>query len=99
MSRKYKFKNPEGTYLVSFSVVNWIDLFIRNEYREIILDSFRYCQKEKGFIIYAWVLMPSPIHLIVASNKNELSSIFRDFKSYTSRILKKSYSRTFSRKS
>jgi len=72
MSRKYKFKNPEGTYLVSFSVVNWIDLFIRNEYREIILDSFRYCQKEKGFIIYAWLLISA------LSDMLSKSKLFKD---------------------
>jgi hypothetical protein len=32
MSRKYKFKNPEGVYFVSFSVVNWIDALTRSKY-------------------------------------------------------------------
>ena len=39
MSRNYKFHNPEGTYFISFAVVDWIDVFIRNEYKNIILDS------------------------------------------------------------
>jgi hypothetical protein len=29
MSRKYKFRNPEAVYFVSFSIVNWIDVFTR----------------------------------------------------------------------
>ena len=32
MSRNYKFQNPEGVYFVSFAVVEWIDVFSRNEY-------------------------------------------------------------------
>jgi len=72
MSKKYKFRNPEGIYFVSFAVVNWIDLFIRNEYREIILDSFRYCQKEKGFIIYAWLLISA------LSDMLSKSKLFKD---------------------
>ena len=32
MSRNYKFHHPEGLYFVSFAVVNWIDVFTRNEY-------------------------------------------------------------------
>ena len=40
MSRNYKFHNPEGTYFISFAVVDWIDVFTRNEYKIIILDSF-----------------------------------------------------------
>ena len=31
MSRNYKFKNPIGGYFVSFAVVEWIDVFTRNE--------------------------------------------------------------------
>lgn len=34
MSRKYKSGNNDKIYFVSFAVTNWIDLFIRNEYRE-----------------------------------------------------------------
>ena len=42
MSTKYKFYNPDGTYFVSFSVVGWLDVFTRDMYREIFLDSLKY---------------------------------------------------------
>jgi len=29
MSRKYKFKNPEGLYFISFATVGWIDVFTK----------------------------------------------------------------------
>ena len=48
MSRNYKFYNPERTYLISFAVVEWLDVFTRSEYKNIIIDSLHYCQKEKG---------------------------------------------------
>jgi hypothetical protein len=54
MSRNYKFLNPEGVYFVSFAVIEWLDVFIRNEYKNILLDSLHYCQKEKGMEIFAW---------------------------------------------
>ena len=44
MSRKYKFRDQDKLYFVSFAVVYWIDVFIRNEYRHVLLDSLRYCQ-------------------------------------------------------
>ena len=47
MSRNYKFHNPESPYFISFAVVDWIDVFTRNEYKDIIIDSLHYCQKEK----------------------------------------------------
>jgi hypothetical protein len=32
-----------GVDFVSFAVVEWIDVFTRNEYKDILLDSLRYC--------------------------------------------------------
>jgi len=46
MSRKFKILDQTKPYFVSFAVVNWIDLFIRNEYKDIVLDSISHCQKE-----------------------------------------------------
>jgi len=34
MSRNYRFHNPEAPYFVSFSVVEWLDVFTRNEYKD-----------------------------------------------------------------
>ncbi len=36
MSRNYKFHNPEGVYFVSFAVAEWLDVFTRNEYKDIL---------------------------------------------------------------
>jgi hypothetical protein len=35
-----------------------IDVFTRGIYRDILLDSFRFCQKNQKLQLYAWVLMP-----------------------------------------
>jgi len=59
MSRNYKFHDPKGLYFVSFAVVEWFDVFTMNEYKNILLDSLQYCQKEKGMEIFAWYIMPS----------------------------------------
>ena len=85
VSEKYKFNNKEGVYFISPTIVGWIDLFTRKEYCELVLDSLRYCQREKGLVIHAWCIMPSHMHLIVSStSKNQLSDIMRDFKKFTS---------------
>ena len=92
MSRKYKFHNSESLYFISFATVYWIDVFIRNEYKWVMLDSWGYCQKEKGLDIYAWIIMPSHIHMIIGSRTNKLENIIRDMKSFTSRKLRESIS-------
>ena len=84
MSRKYRIRNPEGIYFVTFTVIHWIDIFIRRRYRDIIIDSLKFCQDNKGLILYAFCIMSSHIHLIVStSGKNKLQDIIRDFKKFT----------------
>ena len=69
MSTKYKFLDPEGIYFVSFATVDWVDVFTRQEYKDIFIDSLKYCQKNKGMIIHAWCLMTNHVHLIFSSNE------------------------------
>jgi len=85
MSSKYKFYNPDGTYFITFAVVYWIDVFTRNEYRNILVNSFNYCIKQKGLVVHAWVIMTNHIHMIVSrKGNNKLEEIMRDMKKHTS---------------
>ena len=43
MSRNYKFNKPEGVYFVSFTVVEWLDVFTRNEYKTPLPRRKRLC--------------------------------------------------------
>ncbi|NLI72850.1 MAG: transposase [Bacteroidales bacterium] len=73
-------------YFVTDTVVDWVDIFTRPTYKHIILDSLAYCQKEKGLLIYAWVLMSNHLHTIAGSDgRNVFSDIWRDFKKFTSK--------------
>jgi putative transposase len=73
MSAKYKFRNQEIPHFVSFAVVGWIDVFVRNIYRDIVVDSIAYCQREKGLIVYAWCIMTSHVHMIIGTKGNHYS--------------------------
>ena len=81
----YKFNDPDGVYFVTFTVVEWVDVFTRADYVDIVIDSLNYCIKEKGLEVYAWVIMSNHLHLIIArkSDGNSLSDIVRDFKKFT----------------
>jgi putative transposase len=89
MSRKYKFFDKSELYFITYTVVDWIDVFTRNLYRDILLDSWNYCIKNKGLRIHAWCIMTNHVHMIISSEKEELSHIMRDMKSYTSTSLRK----------
>lgn len=85
MSRKYKIRNPDGLYFVTFTVIRWLDVFTRNLYKDIFMDSLRYCQKNKGLELYAFCIMTNHVHLIIGRTGNlPLSGIIRDIKKYTS---------------
>ena len=88
MSTKYKFNDQDKLYFVSFAVVNWIDLFIRNEYRDIMIDSWKHCQRKKGLEIYGWCIMTSHIHMIIGTHGENLENIMRDMKKHTSVALR-----------
>ena len=64
MSSKYKFIDKEAIYFTTSTVVGWTDIFTRDIYREILLESLRYCQLNKGLRIHAWVLMTNHLHMI-----------------------------------
>ena len=84
MSRKYKFNDSSNLYFVSFAVINWIDVFIREDYKHILINSFKYCQEKKDLQIYAYCIMTSHVHMIISSESNRLENIIRDLKSNTS---------------
>lgn len=87
MGFKYKVSN-DSIYFLTITVVDWIDVFTRKELAEIVIDSLKYCQKEKGMVLYAWCLMPSHLHLIASAEENiKISDIMRDFKKFTSKSI------------
>jgi REP element-mobilizing transposase RayT len=93
VSRKYKFHNPDGVYFVTFAVQGWVDVFTRNEYKNILIDNFAFCQKNKGLELFAWCIMTNHVHLIVRAEEGHLlSDILRDFKKFTSKAVLKAIS-------
>jgi REP element-mobilizing transposase RayT len=89
MSTAYQIKEQEGLYFLTFQVVDWTDIFTRQCYRDIVLDSLKYCQREKGLIVWAYVVMSNHVHIILSSKMGHLSDTIRDFKRFTAtRFLK-----------
>ena len=89
MSRKYKFGESTGAYFISFATVYWIDVFTRDIYFSVIIESLDYCRKNKGMEIYGYCIMPSHVHLIFRSAEADPSGLIRDLKGFTSRKMLK----------
>ncbi|MDH5367172.1 MAG: transposase [Cyclobacteriaceae bacterium] len=88
--RGYKIRDQQAIHFITFAVVEWVDVFSRQDYAEMVVDSLKFCQEKKGLNIHAWVIMSNHLHLLVSAKPdNKLSDILRDFKKFTSsRIIK-----------
>ncbi|HSC52049.1 MAG TPA: transposase [Phnomibacter sp.] len=88
MAFAYSITNQHHPHFLTFTVEQWIDVFTRQHYVDIVLDSLRFCQQNKGLKIFSWCIMSNHIHLIVQSEPPfALSDTVRDFKKFTSRQL------------
>ena len=43
LGRKYAIRDQDKFYFVTFTIVYWLDVFIRNEYKSKFIDSVKYC--------------------------------------------------------
>ncbi|MBL0182693.1 MAG: transposase [Chitinophagaceae bacterium] len=85
MSSKYKPGEDAIAHFITFSVVGWIDVFSREHYKEIIINSLKYCQENKGLKLHAWVIMTNHVHLIISTDTNRIEWLVRDIKKYSSK--------------
>ena len=74
-------------YFITLTAIKWLDVFQRPIYKHCIIDSLKYCQHNKGLEIFAWVLMPNHMHMIVSGRQAGISlpEIIRDFKKFTAK--------------
>ncbi|WP_439696972.1 transposase [Mucilaginibacter sp. AW1-7] len=89
MSSNYKFRNQECLYFATFTVVRWIDVLTRRAYKDIIVESLKYCIKHKGLQLHGWVIMSNHVHLIISTNDKPMQDILRDVKRHTSKAITK----------
>lgn len=86
----YLIRDQSKAHFITATVVDWVDIFSRKQYKDCIIESLEYCIKSKGMILYGYVIMSNHIHLIIQSEENKLSDLIRDFKKFTAkRILNK----------
>ena len=85
MSTGFKTVNQDALHFITPTIINWVDLFTRKVYRDIVIDSLRYCQQNKGLEIFAFVVMSNHLHLLIRSKIGKLSDTIHDFKSFTAK--------------
>lgn len=87
---RYTINDQNATYFCTLTVTDWVDVFTRQIYRDIIVDSLNFCVKNKGLIVFSWVLMSNHLHLVFRVNLPfGCSNFLRDFKKFTSKAITK----------
>ena len=85
MSTNYRITDDTLPHFLTLTLVEWVDLFTREKYRQIIIESLKYCIAEKGLVLYAYVIMSNHVHLIakIRNDGVSLTNIIRDMKRFT----------------
>lgn len=85
---RYQFIDGVGVYFVTFTITEWLPIFISEEPVKIITDSLLFCIQQKNLRVNAYVIMPNHIHLIVFDarfDNNNLQKTLGDFRKFTGR--------------
>ena len=86
----YRF-NPEGAvYFITFSVVEWLPVFVSEHTCGIISESFRHCHHNMGLRINAYVIMPTHLHAILFDERFDAKRLEKSilaFRKFTGRQL------------
>ncbi len=84
MATAYRINDQLAPHFITLTVIDWVDVFTKKEYKDVIVESFNYCIAQKGLKVYEFVIMSNHLHAIVSSEKS-LSDVIRDFKKFTAR--------------
>ena len=87
MKEGYIIRDQAKVRFVTMTVVDWIDVFSRKIYRDVVVDSLNYCINNKGMILYGFVIMSNHIHMIIQSKDEKLTELIRDFKKFTAKTI------------
>lgn len=87
---RYRITSDAAVYFVTYSVVDWLPVFVAESTCRVITDSFNYCHARKSLCINAYVIMPTHLHAIVFDRDFDVERLERtmtDFRKFTGRTL------------
>jgi len=84
---RYKIYEPTHPHFLTCTILNWLPIFTRKESVDIVIDSFKYLQKEENLKLYAYVILENHIHLVASSD--DIAKSMRHLKSFTAKEILK----------
>jgi len=84
--------DPAHLYFITTTAVERAHLFQRDVIKRTIADSLTYIRTAHWVNLYAFVIMPNHVHIIVRFLEGyTLATVMRDFKKYTSKQITRQY--------
>jgi hypothetical protein len=80
---RYRIFDDAYPHFLTCTIVGWQAVFTWPEAVQIVFGSWNFLKKEKGFHLYAYVVLENHLHLI--GSAPELSGAIKSFKMYTAR--------------
>ncbi|MDL2323362.1 hypothetical protein LJC52_05170, partial [Bacteroidales bacterium OttesenSCG-928-A17] len=73
MSTGYKIQDQDELHYLTFQIVKWVALFTRQIYRDIVINSLNFCQKNEGLEIdqKAKYIHDNPVRAGIVNNVDD----------------------------
>jgi REP-associated tyrosine transposase len=87
---RYRIHPEAAVYYLTYSIVDWLPVFVSETTCKIVTDSLTFCHRAKHLRINAFVIMPTHLHLIAFDadlDSKRLEGTLADFRKFTGRQL------------
>jgi REP element-mobilizing transposase RayT len=95
---RYQLHQDAAVYFLTYSVVEWLPIFVTDATFRIVADSLKFCHQHKHLRINALVIMPTHLHAILFDAEYDVERLghtLADFRKFTGRQLSEYCERHF----
>ena len=64
---RYRIHPEAAVYFVTYSIIEWLPMFVTEAAFRIVTDSLTFCHRNKHLRINAYVIMPTHMHICYAA--------------------------------
>ena len=87
---RYRIHADAAVYYLTYSVVEWLPVFVSQASCQIVTESLSFCHRDKQLRVNAYVIMPTHLHMIVFDadwDSERLRRTLADLRKFTGRHL------------
>ncbi len=84
MGSENHIQGRHACYFITFNTIDWVDVFIRPVYKQVVVHTLNHFIDNKGLIVHAWCLMTNHLNLLVqVKDGYTIGEIEKEFKNFT----------------